>query len=152
MTDLTVVHPNLDGVKLLNGHISDNEVSLSYLLEYVLKDFLPDKKRYINRLYEIGKLKKQRDMDYGIPLNPATHGKDSFADSPQSMKNLEYFNSANPKIDSYMLYNLGDLDYNSRGNYNSESQLKNCRKCKMDSKYFSIPNLNSPYPSGKEDE
>jgi len=47
--DIFAVHPNLDGVRLLDGHISEREVSLSYLLEYVLKDYLPEKKRYINR-------------------------------------------------------------------------------------------------------
>ena len=151
---LSNTNPDLDGIKLLSGHITPDSISLSFLLEYVLKDFLPDKKRYINRLYEYSKQMDDKlgETKSGLPTadNENTEGGSSFPE-----KNLDYFNynSANPKIDAIMLYPNLQFDYDSPKKHNHRgSYASNCKKCNHEHKYLSTPNLNSQSPAdGKEE-
>jgi len=76
--------------------MTDSEVSLSYLLEYVLREFLPEKKRYINRLNDIEKLGRMDNAGYSTNDNYNSNYSSSQSRNPQEYKM--------PFIDNYMVY------------------------------------------------
>lgn len=101
----------LDGVKLLSDHISSEEVSLSYLLEYVLKDFLPYRKRYINRLYDIEQRRKAFDQATGV--NDNSQNNYNTVGSPYDVKKNRFsYDTGVPGVDNYMLEDRYKSYYN----------------------------------------
>lgn len=128
----------LDGVKLLSDHISSEEVSLSYLLEYVLKDFLPNRKRYINRLYDIEQRKKVQDSLSGVDNNMHNY---NTVGSPIKKNRFSYYTGV-PGVDDYMLQDRNASYYNfspTRGYHvGTPNKVEN---------YFSTPNLESYSPN-----
>jgi hypothetical protein len=50
LSSLSLTSPLSPQIKFLSSQLSPNSVSLSYLLEYILRDYLPHKKRYIDNL------------------------------------------------------------------------------------------------------
>ena len=150
---LSNTNPGMDGIKLLNGHITPNSLSLSYLLEYVLKDFLPDRKRYINRLYDFSKQMEDKhgDTNTGLPS-----GDNGTRDPSVREKNQDFFNysSANPKVDTYMLNPNLQFDCDSPKKHKHQGSLahsSSCKKCNIESNYYSEPNLNSQGSGTKDD-
>ena len=131
--DLKYSSTDTDGVKLLVGHIKSDEVSLSYLLEFVLKDFLPARKRYINKLYGVDKTSAGPVTEDASP-SKQIHANNSI-DVPLNNDHSVYDSPA----DNYMLYGTNDPNSNK----------KNGVKFENDARYFSTPNL---HQNGNNDD
>jgi hypothetical protein len=139
--DIQHTAQDLDGVQLLSGHIDSERVSLSYLLEYVLKDFLPDKKRYINKLYDLEKT--SAGPVTGGPYSPSKARPDGLVDDgtdPVDMPLLDPYSTRTGTGPMGRGHPSGSDDYMLYGTNPKEASNKNCMKCDNDQKYFSTPN------------
>jgi hypothetical protein len=116
-------------------------VSLSYLIEYVLKDYLPSKKRYINRLFEIDS--RARDS-----YQPGTHG--PYSPSKIESMNMPLYDTQPARSQSKHRPKNGHTD-----NFDPFESLESPRRSRsplggmatQGNRYFSTPNLLNRNPN-----
>ena len=140
LKELKVINLNRQEVKLLSAQLSPHRVSLSYLLEYLLKDFLKNKKRYIQRLDDLEHSRKSQQHD--TPSKPITNGASQQSPARNELYNSSYFpnNMASTRMDEPM---YGSVNYyESEQHHNVTPHKISCKKCKWDAKHHqSTPNL-----------
>lgn len=136
LKELKHINLNKEGIRFLSAHLTRDRVSLSYLLEYLLKDFLKNQKRHIQRLESLEKLKSTQ---HDIPIKPRMNNSSQKSPSGDDMHN----SATNPNN----MASIGNDFVDSHGmqyesvHYNVNAHKINCIKCKWEAKDLSSPNF-----------
>jgi hypothetical protein len=76
-------------IKKLSYQLGPGFVSVSYLLEYILRDYLPGKKRYINMLCKPKPYLSNENFDKGSQVTKNSNDKDSLFNESQNSAQLQ---------------------------------------------------------------